>query len=157
MPVTYFADLVDMVMPELNRRGLYKLDYAPERSRKLYGQGRARLGADPLSARSAWDVLVARDALLAITPLPLPNAINRVLLIGGKSSGGAVMAGPPRRPSSVICIISPAMMPQPLSSQLRCLCYDIPTGLWRALRARGIAPLILAPLYGGVARKGRVS
>jgi alkanesulfonate monooxygenase len=51
MPET-FADFVDMVMPELQRRGRYKRDYAPGTLReKLYGQGRARLGADPLSAR----------------------------------------------------------------------------------------------------------
>ena len=51
MPET-FADFEDMVMPELQRRGRYKRDYAPGTLReKLYGQGRARLGADPLSAR----------------------------------------------------------------------------------------------------------
>ena len=46
MPET-FADFVDLVVPELQRRGRYKLDYAPGTLReKLYGPGRARLGAD---------------------------------------------------------------------------------------------------------------
>jgi len=40
-----FADFVDLVVPELQRRGRYKLDYAPGTLReKLYGAGRARLG-----------------------------------------------------------------------------------------------------------------
>ena len=47
-----FADFVDMVMPELQRRGRYKRDYAPGTLReKLYGQGRARLGADHPAVR----------------------------------------------------------------------------------------------------------
>jgi alkanesulfonate monooxygenase SsuD/methylene tetrahydromethanopterin reductase-like flavin-dependent oxidoreductase (luciferase family) len=42
-----FADFVDLVVPELQRRGRYKLDYAPGTLReKLYGPGRNRLGAD---------------------------------------------------------------------------------------------------------------
>src|SRR5207244_10653367 len=41
------ADFVDLVVPELQRRGRYKLDYAPGTLReKLYGPGRVRLGAD---------------------------------------------------------------------------------------------------------------
>jgi FMN-dependent oxidoreductase (nitrilotriacetate monooxygenase family) len=45
-PETFF-DFVDLVVPELQRRGRYKLDYAPGTLReKLYGPGRRRLGAD---------------------------------------------------------------------------------------------------------------
>jgi alkanesulfonate monooxygenase len=51
MPET-FSDFVDLVVPELQRRGRYKLDYAPGTLReKLYGPGRARLGADHPAAR----------------------------------------------------------------------------------------------------------
>jgi alkanesulfonate monooxygenase len=47
-----FADFVDLVVPELQRRGRYKLDYARGTLReKLYGPGRARLGADHPAAR----------------------------------------------------------------------------------------------------------
>jgi alkanesulfonate monooxygenase len=47
-----FADFVDLVVPELQRRGRYKQDYAPGTLReKLYGPGRARLGADHPAAR----------------------------------------------------------------------------------------------------------
>jgi alkanesulfonate monooxygenase SsuD/methylene tetrahydromethanopterin reductase-like flavin-dependent oxidoreductase (luciferase family) len=47
-----FADFVDLVVPELQRRGRYKLDYAPGTLReKLYGPGRARLGADHPASR----------------------------------------------------------------------------------------------------------
>jgi FMN-dependent oxidoreductase (nitrilotriacetate monooxygenase family) len=47
-----FADLVDLVVPELQRRGRYKTDYAPGTLReKLYGSGRARLGGDHPAAR----------------------------------------------------------------------------------------------------------
>jgi alkanesulfonate monooxygenase len=47
-----FADFVDLVAPELQRRGRYKQDYAPGTLReKLYGQGRARLGADHPAVR----------------------------------------------------------------------------------------------------------
>ena len=47
-----FADFVDLVAPELQRRGCYKRDYAPGTLReKLYGQGRARLGADHPAVR----------------------------------------------------------------------------------------------------------
>ena len=43
MPET-FADFVDLVVPELQKRGCYKQDYAPGTlPEKLYGQGRARL------------------------------------------------------------------------------------------------------------------
>ncbi|WP_420994976.1 LLM class flavin-dependent oxidoreductase [Cupriavidus sp. 30B13] len=39
-----FRDFVDLVVPELQRRGVYKQDYAPGTLReKLYGQGHARL------------------------------------------------------------------------------------------------------------------
>jgi long-chain alkane monooxygenase len=51
MPET-FVDFVDLVVPELQRRGRYKLDYARGTLReKLYGSGRARLGADHPAAR----------------------------------------------------------------------------------------------------------
>jgi alkanesulfonate monooxygenase len=41
-----FADFVELVVPELQRRGRYKRDYAPGTLReKLYGPGRARLTA----------------------------------------------------------------------------------------------------------------
>ena len=51
MPET-FTDFVDLVVPELQRRGRYKLDYAPGTLReKLYGPGRARLGADHPASR----------------------------------------------------------------------------------------------------------
>ena len=47
-----FADFVDLVVPELQRRGRYKLDYEPGTLReKLYGPGRARLGAEHPAAR----------------------------------------------------------------------------------------------------------
>jgi hypothetical protein len=51
MPET-FADFVDLVVPELQTRGRYKRDYAPGTLReKLYGPGRARLGADHPAVR----------------------------------------------------------------------------------------------------------
>src|SRR5262249_18178334 len=47
-----FADFVDLVVPELQRRGCYKLDYAPRTLREeIYGPGRARLGTDHPAAR----------------------------------------------------------------------------------------------------------
>jgi alkanesulfonate monooxygenase len=47
-----FTDFVDLVVPELQRRGRYKLDYASGTLReKLYGPGRARLGSDHPAAR----------------------------------------------------------------------------------------------------------
>jgi hypothetical protein len=46
MPET-FVNFVNLVVPELQARGRYKRDYAPGTLReKLFGQGRARLGAD---------------------------------------------------------------------------------------------------------------
>jgi len=42
-----FADIADLVVPILQERGAFKRDYAPGTLReKLYGPGRARLGAD---------------------------------------------------------------------------------------------------------------
>ena len=39
-----FEDFVELVVPELQRRGVYKRDYAPGTLReKLFGAGRARL------------------------------------------------------------------------------------------------------------------
>ena len=47
-----FADFVDLVVPELQRRGAYKLDYAPGTLReKLYGQGRSQLPDSHPAAR----------------------------------------------------------------------------------------------------------
>jgi FMN-dependent oxidoreductase (nitrilotriacetate monooxygenase family) len=47
-----FSDFVDLVVPELQRRGCYKRDYAAGTLReKLYGPGRARLGAEHPAAR----------------------------------------------------------------------------------------------------------
>jgi alkanesulfonate monooxygenase len=47
-----FIDFVDLVVPELQRRGRYKLDYAPGTLReKLYGPDRARLGVDHPASR----------------------------------------------------------------------------------------------------------
>jgi FMN-dependent oxidoreductase (nitrilotriacetate monooxygenase family) len=60
-----FADFVDLVVPELQRRGRYKQDYQPGTLReKLYGAGRARLGADHPAARfraAAPDGLNSRE------------------------------------------------------------------------------------------------
>jgi len=42
-----FSDFVDLVVPELQRRGVYKQDYAPGTLReKLFGEGRRKLGPD---------------------------------------------------------------------------------------------------------------
>jgi long-chain alkane monooxygenase len=39
-----FADFVELIVPELQRRGVYKREYRPGTLReKLYGPGRARL------------------------------------------------------------------------------------------------------------------
>ena len=47
-----FADFVELVVPELQRRGRYKRDYEPGTLReKLYGAGRALLGADHPAAQ----------------------------------------------------------------------------------------------------------
>ncbi|MGY3455743.1 hypothetical protein ACVWW5_001193 [Bradyrhizobium sp. LM3.4] len=41
-----FEDIADMLVPELTRRGRYKKEYAQGTLReKLFGEGRARLGA----------------------------------------------------------------------------------------------------------------
>jgi hypothetical protein len=51
MPET-FTDVVDLLVPELQRRGRYKADYQPGTLReKLFGAGRARLGERPPAAR----------------------------------------------------------------------------------------------------------
>ena len=47
-----FLDFIDLVVPELQRRSRYKLDYAPGTLReKFFGTGRARLSADHPAAR----------------------------------------------------------------------------------------------------------
>jgi alkanesulfonate monooxygenase SsuD/methylene tetrahydromethanopterin reductase-like flavin-dependent oxidoreductase (luciferase family) len=47
-----FIDIVDLVVPELQRRGVYKLEYAPGTLReKLFGAGRARLPASHPAGR----------------------------------------------------------------------------------------------------------
>jgi alkanesulfonate monooxygenase SsuD/methylene tetrahydromethanopterin reductase-like flavin-dependent oxidoreductase (luciferase family) len=51
MPET-FIDVVDLLVPELQRRGRYKADYQPGTLReKLFGSGRARLGGEHPAAR----------------------------------------------------------------------------------------------------------
>ncbi|MGF6743986.1 NtaA/DmoA family FMN-dependent monooxygenase [Paraburkholderia sp. CNPSo 3155] len=48
-----FQDFVDLVVPELQRRGVYKQDYAPGTLReKIYGSGQARLPDDHPAARA---------------------------------------------------------------------------------------------------------
>lgn len=47
-----FTDFVELVVPELQRRGVYKSEYRPGSLReKLYGPGRARLTDDHPAAR----------------------------------------------------------------------------------------------------------
>lgn len=47
-------DFIDLVVPELQARGVFKRDYAPGTLReKLYGPGRARLGGGHVAARFA--------------------------------------------------------------------------------------------------------
>lgn len=47
-----FSDFVEFVVPELQRRGIYKREYREGTLReKLYGPGRARLGDDHPAAR----------------------------------------------------------------------------------------------------------
>jgi len=51
MPET-FADFIDLVVPELQQRGRYKLDYTPGTLReKFYGLGRARRAGDHPAAK----------------------------------------------------------------------------------------------------------
>jgi alkanesulfonate monooxygenase len=57
-----FADIVDLLVPELQRRGRYKMDYAPGTLReKLFGAGRARLGQCHPAARYRRDAAVRTD------------------------------------------------------------------------------------------------
>ncbi len=50
-----FRDVVDLVVPALQRRGRYKRDYTPGTLReKLFGQGEARLGPEHPAARYRW-------------------------------------------------------------------------------------------------------
>lgn len=47
-----FIDIVDLVVPELQRRGVYKVNYAAGTLReKLFGPGRARLPSNHPAAR----------------------------------------------------------------------------------------------------------
>jgi alkanesulfonate monooxygenase len=47
-----FVDFVDLVVPELQARGVYKTEYQPGTLReKLYGPGRARLPASHPAAK----------------------------------------------------------------------------------------------------------
>ena len=47
-----FVDFVDLIVPELQARGVYKTTYAPGTLReKLYGAGRARLPASHPAAK----------------------------------------------------------------------------------------------------------
>lgn len=50
-----FSDVVDLVVPVLQKRGRYKRDYALGTLReKLFGQGQARLGPEHPAARYRW-------------------------------------------------------------------------------------------------------
>ncbi len=50
-----FSDFVDLVVPELQRRGIYKREYRPGTLReKLYGSGRSRLPANHPAARHRY-------------------------------------------------------------------------------------------------------
>jgi FMN-dependent oxidoreductase (nitrilotriacetate monooxygenase family) len=50
-----FRDVVDLVVPVLQKRGRYKRDYAPGTLReKLFGHGQARLGPEHPAARTRW-------------------------------------------------------------------------------------------------------
>ncbi|MBK1870573.1 LLM class flavin-dependent oxidoreductase [Taklimakanibacter albus] len=50
-----FSDVVDLVVPVLQKRGRYKRDYAPGTLReKLFRQGQARLGPEHPAARYRW-------------------------------------------------------------------------------------------------------
>jgi alkanesulfonate monooxygenase len=50
-----FRDVVDLVIPVLQKRGRYKRDYMPGTLReKLFGQGKARLGPEHPAARTRW-------------------------------------------------------------------------------------------------------
>jgi alkanesulfonate monooxygenase len=51
-----FADVVDLVVPELQRRGRYKREYAPGTLReKLFGRGRAHLDGVHTAASYRWE------------------------------------------------------------------------------------------------------
>ena len=59
-----FADFVELIVPELQRRGVYKLDYRPGTLReKLFGQGRARLPENHPAATYGVQVDVRRGAI----------------------------------------------------------------------------------------------
>lgn len=65
-----FSDFVDLVVPELQRRGLYKTEYAPGTLReKLFGAGHPRLPDDHPGARY-------RPAAKSISPLTEPQLIT---------------------------------------------------------------------------------
>ena len=50
-----FRDIVDLIVPELQRRGRYKRDYMPGTLReKLFGQGQARLPRGHPAAGFRW-------------------------------------------------------------------------------------------------------
>ena len=50
-----FSDFVELVVPELQRRGVYKLDYSPGTLReKFYGRGQSRLPENHPAAACRW-------------------------------------------------------------------------------------------------------
>ena len=58
-----FVDFVDLVVPELQERGVFKRDYAPGTMReKLYGPGRSRLNDDHPGRRFAFGAGRVREA-----------------------------------------------------------------------------------------------
>jgi hypothetical protein len=58
-----FVDFVDLVIPELQERGVFKRDYAPGTMReKLYGPGRSRLSDDHPGRRFAFGAGGVREA-----------------------------------------------------------------------------------------------
>ena len=62
-----FSDFVEFVVPELQRRGIYKREYREGTLReKLYGPGRARLGDDHPAARYRHRAPVAEPAPIVI-------------------------------------------------------------------------------------------
>lgn len=58
-----FVDFVDLVVPELQERGVFKRDYAPGTMReKLYGPGKNRLSEDHPGRRFTFGASISREA-----------------------------------------------------------------------------------------------
>lgn len=61
-----YRDFADLVVPELQRRGVYKTDYAPGTLReKTFGAGHARLPDTHPAARFRFDAAASRAQALA--------------------------------------------------------------------------------------------